>query len=144
MPDASHPADPPLEVAAERKDGLLNGEERQHVQRGVVDDRLERETVRVAPGLGEAAKDEARVAAVVFVVFVAVFVVVVFVVVAVVAVGATAPPSPPPDPPRGDGGSGGGLSPLQPAAEAQGLGSAREGAEDAERGADERAAEGFS
>ena len=104
------------------------------MQRRVVYHRLQGQGPGVAAGLGEAAEDEARVAAVVIVV-VAVFVLAAGLVV-VAARGAR-----PPAPPRRDDG-GGGLC-LKPP-EAEGLCDAREGAQDAERGADERAAEGFS
>ena len=133
MPDTADAADPPLEVASKGEDRLFDREERQKVERRVVDDGLEGEGVGVAAGLGEAAEDEARVAAVVVVVVVAV--------VFVLAVASLGGARPPPRPARRDDG-GGGLGLQSP--EAQGLGGAREGAQEAERGADERAAEGFS
>ena len=135
MPHAPDAADCTLEVAAEGEDGLLDCEEGQQMQRRVVYHRLQGQGPGVAAGLGEAAEDEARVAAVVVVVVVAVFVLAAGLVV-VAARGAR-----PPAPPRRDDG-GGGLC-LKPP-EAEGLCDAREGAQDAERGADERAAEGFS
>ena len=136
MPDTVDAADPPLEVASKGEDRLFDREERQKVERRVVDDGLEGEGVGVAAGLGEAAEDEASVAAVVVVVVVVfVFILAVFVF-ASIALGAR----PPPPPRRDDGGGGLGLKPP----EAQGLGGASEGAQEAERGVDERAAEGFS